>query len=399
MGKNEIILFGCGTLGHEALHFLGKENVACFCDNNVTAVSHYEDEEKRVISFEKLKKKHKNSTVILCVVDVNFIYDIARQCEENEIYDYIPYEAVRRVVQDREAFLNYINSPANRMLVRKKLWSNRIQMLEIQVNFFKNHADIRHLKPAKGQLRNRQINCVRAAKECLEKISELEISPFLIGGNLIGYVRHGGFVPWDDDIDFGLIRDDYEKLKEYCKKNLYTREEFDQKEKRVERNDIADGMEECWWVCYPGNFVISYKGISIDFFSFDYYDEDFSFDNMRIIADEIRKNLKTIIPIEKKLQYLATVREKNLLRTTKKSNHIYFGIDSTEIEHQFHRGRYIPTEVIFPLRRAEWEGEYFWVPNDAEELLNYEFENIWEFPHDAGMPKHFSSLGIVEDIG
>ena len=57
-------------------------------------------------------------------------------------------------------------------------------------------------------------------KEFHHICTEQHIPYYMLGGTMLGAVRHKGFIPWDDDMDFGVPREYYERLKQVLAKQL-----------------------------------------------------------------------------------------------------------------------------------------------------------------------------------
>lgn len=393
----DLIIFGSGQIGREALGFFGSDNVACFCDNN-PLLAGTEKHGKPVISFEELRDKYSEAVIVIAVAGYG-AYAIAEQCEEYGVSDYLIYTCLRESFSefDREKLLSLISDPVNRMRIRKDIYFKRAMELKEQIDYLKRHSDIRYMKPAVGKLRYHQEQCVRASSSFFKKIEKLEIKPILYCGNLLGYVRHRGFIPWDDDIDFALIREEYERLKEYCRQHIYTEYEW-HKKTAISEKEILPGLERYYWYLWHDHFsVVEVREdgymVGMDFFSLEYYADHYSMTELKTLAAQLRAEVICKDSEEEKIQCVEDALKKNRKNTAEKSGRIYFGLDNFDLNNSFQREHFIPENVVFPLREALWEGEKFWVPNDAEEFLTYEYEKCWDFPEDVGLPLHHKMHG------
>lgn len=124
-------------------------------------------------------------------------------------------------------------------------------------------------------LRRVQLIELEIAKEVKRVCDENGIRYFLYRGTFLGAVRHKGFIPWDDDMDIGMLRSDYEKFcriapqkldKAYCFQNWHTDQNYALPFGKVRKRNTVFVEAKC--ARLPEN------GIYIDIYPLDFAPED-----------------------------------------------------------------------------------------------------------------------------
>ena len=79
--------------------------------------------------------------------------------------------------------------------------------------FLNEYVDITQAPPAKGNLREHQLSNTMLLRFIDKVLEKNGLDYWLTYGTLLGGIRHQGHIPWDDDLDIAMPREDYEKAK------------------------------------------------------------------------------------------------------------------------------------------------------------------------------------------
>lgn len=111
----------------------------------------------------------------------------------------------------------------------------------------------------------------------IEICEKLNLKYYALGGTLLGAVRHQGFIPWDDDIDVGMPRKDYDifvqRAQEYLPKHLFLQTHMTDPESPFAFAKIRDSNTT--YIQFHIRKQKMHHGIYIDIFPLDYYSDTY----------------------------------------------------------------------------------------------------------------------------
>lgn len=267
-------------------------------------------------------------------------------------------------------------------------------------NTFYGLEDIKYNNPDLKVMQEVDLMLLRQFKELCAKNN---IEYWLHAGTLLGAVRHGGFIPWDDDIDIAMTRDNFNRLESAL---------VNDKDMVLNYHYIVNDCQKIGRVYFMDLYGKD-DLVFIDIYIYDFLDisdkKEFqlSFNkawnqlNSEVLDLRAREHLdmdeKTYMklnPQQAKISNLERLISKFLSNFEIKHDGEYL----KNLTHFPDRNAIVKTSTVLPLKTITFEGNEYTVPNNIDEYLRALYSNYMILRTDAGYSRHRSLISRYDKI-
>lgn len=265
---------------------------------------------------------------------------------------------------------------------------------ERQENVFyqykKDKIDITKVPPAQGLLRDIQLANLALLKELAYVCEKNNFKYILDAGTLLGAVRHTGFIPWDDDIDILMFREDYEKFVSAFKNTTRNSDIYAEYHRDKDTNSqyfIKIKHKKCPF-------------LGVDIFPLDSYGKHLSLKEQLIATNKICKILKhlkkeiapNISNKETKTILTKTMKEKILLSSANENGDFVYGVD---FAHKL-KNWFLDRDIVLPLRKIQFEDSEYTTVNKPKEFLKNIYGDYMKYPKKMKI-LHYSYKNLTSE--
>ena len=296
--------------------------------------------------------------------------------------------------EEKSAFIKVINLLGRKIL---RIWKYPTSAINKKLNSIENILSVSRssvsIPKAEGYLRDVQLAELKILKEVNRVCIENNFQYWIDFGTLLGAIRHKGFIPWDDDIDICMIRNDYQRFVET----------FNQS--RSDKN-----LEAVLSSCQSGRFNVikvvhkDIRSIFIDIFPVDFCYKEMNEEEKLLFSDQIKslvlghaKNKKSYSSIEAFHHSFLELRDKKIdyMESEEKdvAPIIFYGI---EFYHSTHLYNAFDYATIFPLKKIIFEGEEFSCVSHPDTYLTYVFGDYMRLPSNLNFHIDLSQISLGE---